>query len=461
MSLRMWIDNTFYKVNGKTRIWVFGLTTLAELPKALKTEYPNLVADYYHWDGITSTVSKGDKHFRELIQIGDSTFLNMYGFRLLHGDAKTALIDPFSVVITADKAIKYFGKTDVIGQTITIENFSGSKHPFIISGVLKTPYRNSVINLNDYNNNDFFLPLTAGRFMGRNEEGWNNTNLVGYLELQPGVTPKDLEKPIQALLKKNVAAQIVQNFSPYLVPLKTYYLSANNGLVKKMLYTVSSIALFILLMAVINFVNLCISQSTSRMKEMGIRKVLGGMKKQLIWQFLIESTLLVLLATVFALLFYAVFRPIFSNVLGKEIVSLFAFPAYFFIVPFLLALLIGFIAGIYPAFVLSSLKSVDSLKGKVGSIKENVFMRKSLIAFQFGIAVVVFIGAMIISQQVNLFFSKNVGYNKDYVIYASVPRDWSRKGVQKMEQIREQLAQTPEVSSISLSWEIPDGMNGF
>jgi len=438
----------------------FELSTLAELPKALKTEYPNLVANYYHWDGITSNISKGDKHFREHIQLGDSTFLNMYGFSLLKGNIKTALNGPFSVVIAEDKAIKYFGKTDVIGQTITIENFSGSKHDFVISGVMKKLSRNSVINLNDYNNNDFFLPLSASRFMGRNDEGWNNTNLVGYLELQPGVTPKDLEKPIHDLLKKNVSAQILQNLTPYLVPLKTYYLSANKGVIKKMLYTLSSIALFILLMAVINFINMCISQSSTRMKEMGIRKVLGGMKKQLVWQFLTESTLLVMLATVFALLIYVLVRPVFNNILGKEIMGLFEFPAYFFLIPFFLAILLGLLAGIYPAFVLASLKSVDSLKGKVSSIKESVFMRKSLIGFQFGIAVVVFIGALIIAQQVKLFFSKSLGYDKDYVVYASVPRDWSRKGVQKMEQIRYQLAQMPEISSISLSWEIPDGMSG-
>jgi len=438
----------------------FEITTIAELPKALKTEYPNLVANYYHWDGITSNVSKGEKHFRENIQVGDSTILYMYGFSLLKGNVKTAFNDPFSVVITERMAIKYFGKTDVVGQTITIENFSRSKHGFTISGVLNKAYQNSVINLNDNNNNDFFLPLSAGKFMGRTEEGWNNTGLVGYLELQPGVKPSDLEKPMRDLLKKNTVVQIQQNLTPYLVPLNTYYLSANNGVIKKMLYTLSSIAIFILMMAIINFINMCISQSSTRMKEMGIRKVLGGMKKQLIWQFLIESTLLVIMTTVFALLIYTIARPLFNDVLGKEILSLFAFPVYFFLIPFFLALLVGLLAGVYPAFVLSSLKSVDSLKGKVNSVKESVWMRKLLVGFQFGIAVVVFIGALVISQQVKLFFSKSLGYNKDYVVYASVPRDWSRKGVQKMEQIREQLAQMPEVSSVSLSWEVPDGMSG-
>ena len=113
------------------------ITTLGPLAKALRENYPDLVANYYRWDGITSNISRGDKSFREGLQICDSTMLNMYGFSLLHGDPKTAFDGPFSVVITTDKAIKYFGKKDVVGQTLTIENFSGSKHDFMITGVLK------------------------------------------------------------------------------------------------------------------------------------------------------------------------------------------------------------------------------------------------------------------------------------------------------------------------------------
>src|ERR1700754_2060482 len=108
------------------------ITTLAPLALQLKQEYPNLVANYYRWDGITSVVSKGDKHLREGIQIGDSTMLSMFGFKLLHGDAGTALNEPYSVVTTSQAAIKYFGKTDVVGESINIQSFSGTNHPFKI-----------------------------------------------------------------------------------------------------------------------------------------------------------------------------------------------------------------------------------------------------------------------------------------------------------------------------------------
>jgi ABC-type antimicrobial peptide transport system permease subunit len=432
------------------------LTALAPMPKTLKDEYPNLVANFYHWDGVTSTVSKGDKHFRESLQVGDSTFLNMYGFKLMHGNANTALNDPFSAVITEDRAIKYFGKTDVIGQTVSIENFMGTKHDFIITGVLEKLSKNSVTNVIDQSNSTFFLPAAAAKFLGRSLDGWNNTVVVGLLELRKGVKPEGLAGPMKSLIKRNAPPQIANNLTPYLVSLKSYYL---NEQLKKMIYTLCVISLFILLMAIINFVNICISRSSQRMKEMGIRKVLGGLRKQLIWQFLTESVLMVLLSTCIALGLYALARPFFSDLLNSDITGLLSFPIYFYFLPFLLTLVIGLLAGLYPALVLSSLKSVDSLKGKLNRVKSNALFRKGLIAFQFATAAVVLISAIIISKQINLFFGKGLGYDKDYVVYAQVPRDWSRPGVQKMEDICYRLAQLPQIKTVSLSWEIPDGGN--
>ncbi len=432
------------------------LTTMGPLAKALREQYPDLVGNYYRWDGVTSNVSKGDKSFREGLQICDSTLLNMYGFSLLHGNPATAFEGPFSLVITADKAIKYFGKTDVVGQTLTIENFSGSRHNFMITGVLKKPSKNSVTFVNDDNNNQFYISSNNLAYFGRNMD-WPNQYIVGYIELQKGVKPADLEKPMQYLMKQNAPPQVAANMTPYLVSLKDYYLSANNGLVKKMLYALSAIAIFILMMAIINFINMSVSRSATRMREIGIRKVLGGLKKQLIMQFLIESILLVCFAMLVAFVIYILSQNLFSNLLSTEMPSLRDFPFYFVAFPLLLVSLIGFIAGIYPAFVLSSLKSVDSLKGKLSSIKENVVLRKSLVAFQFGTATIAFVGALIISSQINLFFSKDIGFNKDYILSAQLPRDWTPQGVAQKEDMRQQFAAMPQVVNATLSFTVPDG----
>lgn len=433
-------------------------TTLGQLPKALKESFPDLVANYYRWDGITSNISKGDKAFREDIAICDSTMLNMYGFTLLHGNAATALSEPYSVVMTKDMAIKYFGKTEVIGQTLNIENFSGSSHDFVVTGVLNNYKTNSVTDLTEGYPNHFFVSTSNLNFFGRNME-WHNPHIAGYIELQKGVTPAELKKPIAQLLKLNAPPYFVSDMKPYLVSLKDNYLQGNNGLVTKMLYALSAIALFILIMAVINFINMSVGSAASRMKEIGIRKVLGGLKKQLIFQFLIESMIIVLIATLFSFVIYVLSQNFFSNILGKPVPSLSSFPSYFVIFPLLFIVIIGVISGIYPAFFLSSLNSIESLKGKITSVKDRVLLRKSLMAFQFCTAAIAFIGAIIISKQINLFLHGNLGYNKDYVLSAQLPRNWTREGVDKMETIRDEFATMPSVKEVSLSFEIPDGNN--
>lgn len=434
------------------------LTTLGPLAKSLREYYPGLVANYFRWDGITSIVSRKDKKFRESIAISDSTMLNMYGFKLIHGNAATVLNAPFSVVITADKARKYFGTADVIGQSLTIENFSGEKHEFTITGIMEAPKKNSVTWINDANNNQIFISIRDLDFFGRNMQ-WANPHILSYVQLQKGVSPKDLVKPIAQLIEQHAPPGMAADLTPVLVPLNEYYLSANNGLMKKMLYGLSALSILILIMAVVNFTNLSISRSSVRMREIGIRKALGGLKSQLIRQFLTESILIVGISTLLAFILYSCTYHLFSNILGADIPSLLDFPLWFMVFPFLLVFAIGLMAGIYPAFVLSSMKSVDSLKGKLTGAKENLWLRKFLVAFQFITATIAFTGAIIISKQMDLFLHGDLGYNKDFILSAQLPREWTREGVNKMETIRDEFAKIGSVQKVSLSYEIPDGNN--
>jgi ABC-type antimicrobial peptide transport system permease subunit len=435
----------------------YEIATLAPLAKALKEQYPGLVANYYRYDGVTSNVSKGDKVFREGLQVGDSTFLNMYGFDLLYGDERTALSQPFSVVLTEEKARKYFGKTDVVGETITIESFSGTKHDFLITGVMKTPVENSVTQLSTGYYNEFYIPAASIGFFGRNLDQWENAYIAGYIQLQKGVQPEDLQKPMEQLIRQNASPQTAANLTPYIVALKDYHLKKEKGLVIKMLLTVSFIALFILVMAVINFVNVSISKSSTRIKEIGVRKVMGGLKNQLVQQFMIESIVLVFIATLIALAIYTLSGSFFSEIIGKQLPRLSSFHVSFLLVPLILTIVIGCLAGVYPALVLSNLKAVDSVKGKLTSIKENILFRKTLVGFQFFTASIVFAGVLIITKQINMFFGNSLGYDKELIISAQVPRDWSEAGIQRMQMIKNELATLPQVRSVSLSWSIPDG----
>jgi putative ABC transport system permease protein len=437
------------------------LTTAGPLGKRLKEVYPHLVANYYRWDGITSGVAAGDQVFREGIQIGDSTLLPMFGFELLYGDPNSALTAPYSVVVTEDKALKYFGKTNVLGQALTIQNFSGNKREFQITGVLRQLPENSVTQLLGSDPNCLFVPMNTAAYFGRDDVGnWSNIIVPTYLELQPGIAAADLEKPIQQLIQQEGTAIEKENLSVRPIALTEYYLQKNKALVKRMLLTLSSVGLFILFMAILNFINLSIGSAGTRIREIGVRKALGGLKQQLTAQFLAESLLLVAVATGFAFLAYPLTQPYFEQMVGKKLPAFADFPPVFALVPFGVVAMVGLLAGLYPAWVLSSMKTVDSLKGKLRSANESLWLRKYLVGFQFGIATLVIVAAVVVAAQVNYFFGKNIGYDKEFVVSAQVPRDWTPAGAAKMLTVRDEMAKLPQVRSACLSFEIPNGNNG-
>ncbi|WP_420151133.1 ABC transporter permease [Spirosoma sp.] len=436
------------------------ITTLGALGPTLKQLYPNLIANYYRFYGVTAIVSNGEKHFRESVQIGDSTLVSMFGFPMAYGDPKTALLEPNSIVITAQVAQKFFGRTDVLRQQLTVQTPAAGKQVFTVTGVLQDLPRNSVTGLLP-KPDQLFIPMRdVGYFSSKASiDSWQNQYIPTYLELQPGVTSEQLTKPLANVLATYAPPSFKGNLQAYLSPLETYYLKAQNGLVEKMVLTLSLIGVFILLMAVVNFVNITIGMSATRLREIGVRKALGGLKKQLIGQFLAESLLLTVGATLLALGFHEIFRPLFADVLERPIPSLINWSPVSYASLFGLVLLIGLLAGSYPAFILSALPSVASLKGKLtASMEKGVGFRRALIVFQFIVAIFVFVGAVVIGRQVAYFFSKELGYQKEQIMtVASVPRDWSPGGVQRMEGIRNQLARIPGVREVSFSFEIPDG----
>ncbi|RYF56201.1 MAG: ABC transporter permease, partial [Cytophagaceae bacterium] len=384
------------------------ITTLAPIGPTLKERYPNLVANYYRFYGVTAIVSKDQNHFREQIQVGDSTLLSMFGFPLEYGDPSTALLAPNSIVITAALAQKYFGKTDVLRQQLTVQTPVSGKQVFTITGILKELPFNSVTNLLSLPDQVFIPMRNVGYFAPEAAmRSWQNQYIPTYVELQPGVTADQLTRPIAQTLATYAPPGFKENLNASLTPLRTLYLKANAGLVEKMVLTLAVIALFILLMAVVNFVNITIGMSATRLREIGVRKVLGGLKKQVIAQFLVEALLLTTGATVLALVGYELFRSTFAALLEKPIPSVLTWSPYAFLTVIVLMVAIGLLAGSYPAFVLSGLPSVDSLKGKlVASVQKGIGLRRALIVFQFTVAILVFVGAVVIDRQVSFFFSK-------------------------------------------------------
>lgn len=438
------------------------ITTLGPLVKTMKDQYPGLVENYYRFDPVTNIVSVGDERFRENIAVGDTSFINMFGFKLLEGDQKVPFRNESSAVVTEDFALKYFGKIEVIDKTITVQTPAGGKHDYMISGVMKSMGYNSVMNFTDdmYN---VFLPMSSNKYFQLDDvgENWANIYMVSMITLKDGVDPSRLKQPFEQVVKSNAPDFVKENLQVELAPMKDYYLKSKNGAAEKMIATLSLIAIFILSMAIMNFINIKIGTSIYRLKEIGLRKVFGGRKWQLIFQHITESVVLTLAATLLSLLLYEALRPLFNQLLDTHLT-----PVYKFGYPIVLLLIglivgVGILSGIYPAFVLSSSNVLHSIKGKLNSDNSGMYFRKGLLTLQFTLAILIFICALTVSKQINYVLHTDLGYKKDQVmVVSSLPRQWDSVGVLKMEQARTRLLQIPAVNEASLSYDVCDGKLG-
>jgi putative ABC transport system permease protein len=456
-----------YFVNSDWKIKHFGpeVTTVGPLVKSLKTNYPDLVEDYYRYNPVTNVVSAGDKHFKEDVAIGDTSLVSMYGYPLLYGDPAHAFLNSSSAVITENLAMKLFGQKDALGKTLTFTNTTGMTQDYKVSAVLKTIEPNTVNNFITLTGYSMFIPFEGNGYykqaatnkVGTAEEDWTQIFTVSFIELKPNVKPERLSAPIKELLRINAPQAIQTNLTVRLKPVETFYLESNNGVVAKTLSILSLVALSILLLAVINFVNIMVGTSSYRIREIGLRKVFGGRRKQLILQYLVESIVLTLFAAILSMLFYSIFRPLFNDILQTNLQ-----PVYGFHLPELgalglLVLAVGALAGLYPAFILSGSEVISSVKGKLGSVEKGMWLKKSLLVLQFTIAIGVFIFSMTLSKQVNYFFNTDLGYNKDQLlVITAFPKQWDSAGVAKMETIRNGILTSTAVKDASVSFDIPE-----
>jgi len=448
---RQFLLQSKYKKEG----FGINLTTLGALPKALKEEYPNLVSNYYRIDGLTGIVSNGATIHEEGMSLGDPSLLTMFGFHILAGNANTALNNPFSVVISDKAAIKYFGQVDVLGKSLQIKNFKGEKHDFEITAIVRSDVQNAIMDLTKSMHADIFLPIINEEFFGRSIDNWNNPYIAGYIELKPGVSLDRVDAAIETLVRKNTDKEFSSEYNPDLKPLKTYYLDDNQGAVRKMIQTLIWTAIFILIMAIINFINFSIAQHITRLKEIGVRKMMGSSRVQLIRQLMTEYILIVAIAALISLPIYIVTSPIFEHILMRKLPTLIELPIYFFGLLGIMTLLIGLLAGLYPAIKLANIAVLPAVKNQFSTLGGKQLVRKILLFFQFGVALLLLVCTLIISKQVDLFLHSNLGYNKDYLLTVQVPRDWSENGVRKIETVQQELSLQPEIKSVSLSYETP------
>ena len=442
-------------------------TTLAPLGKELKEQYPQLVANYFTIDAVSCNVSDGsENNFRLNLQIADGNMLTMFGIPLIAGNPKTALDVPDGIVLQQDVALKFFGSTDVIGETLILETQNANYNPrgfkeFKVTGVMDDIPENSITdNLGD--RTDIYInSANAIYFRADIFEAWGNYILQTRLELQPGVTPEDLEKPLRDLIHANAPDFLAKDLTAKLTPLKSYNLVQNNGAKRHVLLVLGLVAMFILLMAMINFVNISIGIANRRMKEIGVRKAIGSNRKELILQFLLESTMLSILAFALAMSLIQLVIPYYAQLLHKADFSNVNFWPLALIMGSI-SIITGVLSGLYPAMILSKLHVVKALKGKVIIRHHSFDIKKALLVSQFALALFFILSTLTISSQMDFLLNKDLGYdNSNVLVVSSVPRWYGPSGIAKMLSMKNEFKQISGVQQVSLSYEIPDGRFGM
>ncbi len=380
----------------------FTTTNQAPLAELLKERYPEIVnsarvVNFYF------RLGKPGSMFKENVYCVDPSFLEIFTFSFIQGDPVTALANPESIVLTESLARKHFQNENPMGKII----IAGQRTPFIISGIIKDIPNNSHIDI------DAIIPMAFAANLGwykLNE--WGGFNFKTYLQLQKGIFYKDVELRIKNVLR---------DFFPesrttlQLQPLTQIHLYAlgGGGLIKY-IYIFSALAILILIVASINYMNLYTSRSLVRAREVSMRKVVGAKRRQIIWQFFTESLFLTLIAAILAVLLTFVFLPAFRRLTEIEIEL--TYSLWTFVLILVIFIFTGFLSGGYPAFILSAFKPVKVMKGIFYSEREGTLSRKIIVIFQFAISVLLIISTYVINEQLHLIYSQNLGYDKRNII---------------------------------------------
>ena len=426
-----------------------GYQTSAPMAGSIKALYPE-VQSFTRVIPASVLVVKDDIRFQEENALWtDSSFFSVFDFPLRFGDPRTALVEANSIVFSETAARRYFGNTNPVGRSVLL---TGLKLHVRVTGVMKDIPENSHVKA------DVLISMSTytNTFQPDIEHDWNSFIYYSYLLLAKGANPKKLEAGFPSLLAREASGDMNrsnQRYSMFLEPLKDIYLRSSRGAPQTgnlhNLYVFSLIAIFLLLIAGVNFINLTTARSMERAKEVGIRKVSGAVKTQLMGQFLIESLCISLIALVISLFLSAFSFPFFNQVAGKTIVAGVFEQSHSILYLFILSIGIGLLAGLYPAWVLSSFNPISVLKGRYVSGTRGVFLRKMLVMIQFTISITLMVGVVVIYAQVRFMRSQPLGFNKDQLMVLD------NIGDQDIPRFKQQLSGIPGVFSISASTSVP------
>jgi putative ABC transport system permease protein len=394
----------------------------------------------------------------------DSTFFKVFSFPLLKGNPKTALVAPKSVVITDEMAKKYFGNEDPMDKVLKVNDDTTL---YRVTGVVAKPPYNSHFTF------DFLGSLSTEEY-SRNEM-WISNSYYTYLVLDKNASPREFEAKLDTLVRKKIGPQLQQfigisvedflakgnRYGYFLQPLLSIHfdthISGGLGVVndKKYVYIFSIVAIFILVIACINFMNLATARSANRAKEVGIRKVVGSSRGWLIFQFLTESILLTLISLIIALLLVQFILPLFNQVIELKLETDYLKRWYLLPFMFVLTIVVGLLAGFYPSFFLASFNPIEVLKGKLKSGAKSKIIRSALVISQFIITIIIFVGTFIIYLQLQFLLNKDLGFNKEQLII--IPRVFALGNQQEV--FKNEILKNTSIIDVSFSSAVPSMFN--
>ncbi|MBO3698742.1 ABC transporter permease [Roseivirga sp. E12] len=395
--------------------------------KAMKENFPE-IEDYaiaFPADGV---VSYGDVNFREeRIQLATPSWLTMFDWQLIQGDIETALDGPKKMVLTESTARKYFGTEDPVGKYLKWSN-SWFTEDYLITGVVKDVPNNSHIKFSILASHSTLRDISQGE--SETSWGWYDHNT--YVSLSPGVDPKDFDKRFAAYLYDLKGEEFERNGRLQefvLQPINDIHLKSNllqesepeeNGDAQSV-YFLGILAIFILVIAWVNYINLASAKSMERAREVGVRKVLGAYKGQLIRQFIVESIVVNFLAAIVSVGIVALVLPYFNNLTGSPLSLALIFNSGTWLIVLSVFLGGAFLSGLYPAFVLSSFRPIVVLKGKLSTSGKGVVLRKSLVTFQFLSSVFLIAGTIIVYQQMEFLKNRDLGFQMESTLVLKGP----------------------------------------
>ncbi|WP_336517594.1 ABC transporter permease [Pollutibacter soli] len=457
----------------RVHLSVAGNGDVAEYPNVdvavgagMKAVYPEIL-NFTRIAPATDFVKYENRQFKEKkLAFVDSGFLRFFSLPLIAGNADEALTQPNTVVLSKSAVKKYFGDEDPIGKALTI---GVNKVIYKVTGVMEDIPARSHFHF------DALLSMATHQMR---QQTWSNLGFYTYLHLQEGTEPRKLQAKFPDLVAKHIVPEIqqdmgvslaeaqkaVDDFVFTLVPLTKIHLYSNGKFEIeptgdiKYIYIFSALAVFILLLACVNFTNLSTAKSTTRGKEVGIRKVLGSLKQQLVFQFLSESILFSLFSMLLAYVLIYLLLPYFNQVSNSRIHFNTFFSLQWTFILLSVSLVSGTLAGLYPAFFLSALMPIKVLKGTTIDGNRKKLIRSGLIIFQFFISATLIVATIIVYQQMQFMQDKKLGYDKDQVLFLPDARLLGAKQLA----FKQKLSQDPRVIASSISRSVPGGdiMNG-